>query len=331
MAKVPVWRAKQREETAMVMEWSTDSVPPAARFDQWRQACCEHVYALTPERKASGTFHGAIARRQLGPLDVTDISCDGHVVRRREQDISEYPGDTYYIYLQRQGSAWFDQHQRRCVAEAGDIVIADPNLAFSTGTDGAFHFRLWRITRTRLRPLLAIRSGDLPMLRIGREQAEAQLISDWLDALLRQHEGLSPAGLEQAVSTLCGLVAGAAGGAPEFRETTRLARRRALLQRVKREVEQRAPELDLTPELIAASCGLSLRSLHQLFLLGDCSFHEYLTRTRLARAHTLLREPSARHLGAAEIGFAAGFCEVSTFYRRFKKRYGVTPGECRAG
>eukprot|EP01136_Pigoraptor_vietnamica_P039456 Opistho-1_new@10293 len=132
------------EETAMVMEWSTDSVPAAARFDQWREACCEHVYALTPERASRGSaFHGAIARRQLGALDVTDIACDGHVVRRREQDISECPGDTYYIYLQRQGRAWFDQHQRRCVAEAGDIVIADPNLAFSTGTDGAFDFRLW--------------------------------------------------------------------------------------------------------------------------------------------------------------------------------------------
>jgi AraC family transcriptional activator of tynA and feaB len=320
------------EETAMVMEWSTDSVPAAARFDQWREACCEHVYALTPERASRGSaFHGAITRRQLGALDVTDIACDGHVVRRREQDISECPGDTYYIYLQRQGRAWFDQHQRRCVAEAGDIVIADPNLAFSTGTDGAFDFRLWRIDRARLRPLLALRSGELPMLRIGREQAERELIASWLDALLRQHASLSPASLELAVGTLCALVAGAAGAAPELREPTRLARRQALLQRVMREVERRAPEMDLTPERIATSAGLSLRSLHQLFLLSDCSFHEFLTRTRLARAHALLRDPSAHHLGTAEIGFAVGFAEVSTFYRRFRQRYGMTPGEWRAG
>lgn len=314
----------------MVMEWSTDSVPAAARFDQWREACCEHVYALTPERQARGAFNGAISRRQLGALDVTDIACDGHLVRRREQDISDCPGDTYYIYLQRRGRAWFDQHRRRCVAEAGDIVIADPNLAFSTGTDGAFDFRLWRINRARLQPLLALRSGELPMLRIAREQAEAELIADWLSTLLRQHARLSPASLEQAVGTLCALVAGAAGAAPELREPTRLARRQALLLRVMREVERRASEMDLTGERIAAGCGLSLRSLHQLFLLGDCSFHEFLTRTRLERARTLLREPSTRHLGTAEIGFTAGFGEVSTFYRRFKQRYGMTPGEWRA-
>lgn len=315
----------------MVMEWSTDSVPAAARFDQWREACCEHVYALTPERKTRGAFHGAISRRQLGALDVTDITCDGHLVRRREQDISDCPGDTYYIYLQRQGHAWFEQHQRRCLVQAGDIVIADPNLAFSTGTDGAFDFRLWRITRSRLRPLLALRSGELPMLRIGREQAEAELIAGWLDALLRPHATLSPASLDLAVDTLCALVASAAGAAPELREPTRLARRQALLQRVMREVERHASEMDLRPERIASTCGLSLRSLHQLFLLGDCSFHEFLTRTRLTHAHSLLRDPSARHLGTAEIGFSAGFGEVSTFYRRFKQRYGVTPGEWRAG
>jgi len=314
----------------MVMQWSTESVPAAARFDHWREACREHVYALTPERQTRGAFHGAIARRQLGSLDVTDIACDGHVVRRREQDISECPGDTYYIYLQRQGRAWFDQQQRRCVAEPGDIVIADPNLAFSTGTDGAFDFRIWRITRPRLHPLLALRSGELPMLRIGREQAEAELIASWLDALLRPRATLSPASLDLAVDTLCALVASAAGAAPELREPTRLARRQAQLHRVKREVERHASEMDLTPQRIAAGCGLSLRSLHQLFLLGDCSFHEFLTRTRLARAHALLREPSAQHLGTAEIGFAAGFGEVSTFYRRFKQRYGMTPGEWRA-
>lgn len=315
----------------MVTEWSTDSVPAAQRFDQWREACCQHVYALTPERTERGPFQGAIARRHLGALDVADIVCDGHLVQRREQDIRERPSDTYYIYLQRQGRAWFDQHGSRCVAEAGDIVIADPNLAFNTGTDEAFDFRLWRIDRARLRPLLALRSGELPMLRIGREHAERDLIAGWLDGLLRQHARLTPASLDLAVGTLCALVASAVGEAPELREHGKLARRKAQLLRVQRWVEQRSSDMGLTAHQTAAGFGLSLRTLHQLFALSDCSFHEFLTRARLARAHTLLRDPAAQDLGTAEIGFAAGFGEVSTFYRRFKQRYGMTPGEWRAG
>lgn len=321
----------------MVTEWSTDSVPDAARFDEWREACCEHVYALTPQREPAAKrrpFHGAIARRQLGALDVTDIVCDGHLVQRRAQDIDERPSDTYYVYLQRQGRAWFEQQgQPRCVAEAGDIVIADPNRPFRTGTDDpAFDFRLWRIARERLQPLLALCSGQqLPMRHIDRALAERELIASWLDGLLRHHAGLSPASRDMALGTLCALVAGAVGAGADQHEPTRLARRRALLLRVQQQVEQRAAEMDLTPERVARAFGVSLRTLHQLFALSGCSFHEYLTRTRLARAQALLRDPASRHLGTAEIGFAAGFGEVSTFYRRFKQRYGMAPGEFRTG
>ncbi len=320
----------------MLTEWSTDSVPAATRFDEWREACCEHVYALTPQRQPAvhqrQPFHGAIARRHLGALDVTDIVCDGHLVQRREQDIDECPGDTYYVYLQRQGRAWFEQQGQRCVAEAGDIVIADPNLAFRTGTDGVFNFRLWRIERTRLHPLLALSPGEpLSMHHIDRAHTERELIANWLDGLLRHHAGLSPASRDMALGTLCALVAGAVGSGADAHEPTRLARRRALLLRVQQQVELRATEMDLTPERVARAFGVSLRTLHQLFALSDSSFHEHLTRARLARAHALLRDPASRHLGTAEIGFAAGFGEVSTFYRRFKQRYGVAPGEFRAG
>jgi AraC-like DNA-binding protein len=218
------------------------------------------------------------------------------------------------------------------VAEAGDIVIADPNLAFNTGTDGAFDFRLWRIERERLRPLLALRpGGELPMLRMGRESAERELIASWLDGLLRQHARLAPTSLDVAVGTLCTLVASAAGAAPELGETGKLARRKAQLLRVQKWTEQRSTDLGLTPQQAARECGLSLRTLHQLFAQSDCSFHEFLTRARLARAHAMLRDPAWRHLGTADVGFAAGFGEVSTFYRRFRQRYGMAPGECRAG
>ncbi|MBT9465561.1 helix-turn-helix domain-containing protein [Hydrogenophaga sp.] len=312
----------------MALKWSTECVPPAQRFDQWREACRHHVYALSPERRTRHPFQGSIARHQLGMSDVIDIVCEGHLVQRREEDIHDSPGDTYCVYLQRRGSAWFEQQGQRCVAEAGDIVFVDPHRAFSTGTAGDFDFRLWRIERARLRPLLATRSGEMPMRRMGSGGA-SELIASWLDTLLHQHEKLSPNSLDLACNTLCALVADAAGAHPDQRDSSRLARRQALLQRVKRHVEQHSSDMGLTPASVAATFGVSVRTLHQLFTLSDGSFHEYLTSARLGHAHALLRDPQALHMDTAGIGFAAGFGEVSTFYRRFKQRYGMTPSECR--
>jgi len=325
-------RAHHREiqETAMLVEWSTAAVSPPKRFEEWREVCCQQVYALTPERSAREPFNGQLRLHRAGALDVADIRCDGHLVQRRPQDISTCPSDTYYIYMQLEGRAWFEQGRRHQVTEPGDIIIADPNVAFNTGTDGTFNFRLWRLERSRLEPLLARQMTALPMIKVSRNQGEGALINSWLDALLRNYATLSGGGLDLAFGTLCALVANMAGLAPEMHEHGRLGRRAAQLQRVLRQIELRAADPDLSPATMAAELALSLRALHQLCKLADKTFHEHLTQVRLAKAHDLLHDPAFSHLSTTNIGFAAGFRETSTFYRRFKSRYGAAPGEFRA-
>ncbi|MFO6419347.1 helix-turn-helix domain-containing protein [Hylemonella sp. W303a] len=313
------------------MRWSTENLPPTQHFEQWREACRRHVYALSPERRGRGHFQGSISRHEQDELDVTDIRCDGHLVRRSQRDIDEQPGDTYYIYLQGRGRVWFEQQGLRCVLESGDMVIADPNIPFSTGTDQLFDFRLWRVQRRRLQARLRLGSTGLAMHRIEKTQAERELIANWLDVLLHQHEGLAPPNAEIALDTLHRLVASVIDQAAPPQEPVRRARRRALLARVQREVTRRAAEMDLTPERMASAFGMSLRALHQLFALSGLSFQEFLTKARLERAQALLRAPECGHLSTAEIGFEAGFAEVSTFYRRFRQRHGMTPGEWRVG
>jgi AraC-like DNA-binding protein len=314
----------------MFMRWSTDDLPQTQRFERWREACSQHVYALTPEHRACGTFQGSISRHRQGGLDVTDIRCDGHLVRRSQRDIDEQPGDTYYIYLQGAGHAWFEQQGQRCVLASGDMVIADPNIPFTTGTDRVFDFRLWRVERHRLQARLRLGATGLTMHRLDQACAERELIACWLDGLLHHHTGLTATNAELALDTLHMLVAGVVGLPAPTPEPVRRARRRALLARVQKVVAQRASEMDLAPERIASAFGMSLRALHQLFALSDLSFHEFLTKVRLERAHALLRAADCQHLSTAEIGFEAGFGEVSTFYRRFRQRYGMTPGEWRA-
>ncbi|MBP6852473.1 MAG: helix-turn-helix domain-containing protein [Rhodoferax sp.] len=323
--------SREVQESAMFVEWSTEAVSPARRFEGWREVCSQQVYALTSEWRNREPFKGRMQLHRAGALDVADVRCDGHLVQRRPRDISACPSDTYYIYLQLQGHAWFEQGGSRHVAGPGDIIIADPNIAFSTGTDNTFDFRLWRLKRAHLEPLLALRASVLPMIKVSGSHGEGALINSWLDGLLRNYTALSGGGLDLAFGTLCALVANVAGLAPEMRDHGRLGRRAALLHRVLRQIELRATDPDLSPGAMADEFALSLRALHQLFELSDRTFHECLTQVRLAKAHALLHDPASTGLSTAEIGFAAGFRETSTFYRRFKARYGAPPGDFRPG
>ena len=73
---------------------------------------------------------------------------------------------------------------------------------------------------------------------------------------------------------------------------------------------------------IAVACGLSEYHFIRLF---KKAFHytpyQYLIRTRLSRAATLL----AKRVAATEVAFRVGFADLASFSKAFKKHYGLSP------
>ncbi len=52
---------------------------------------------------------------------------------------------------------------------------------------------------------------------------------------------------------------------------------------------------------------------------------------RLTRAHHVLSDPHSGGLTITAIAYAAGFGDLSYFSRCFRRRFGATPSEIRAG
>ena len=59
-----------------------------------------------------------------------------------------------------------------------------------------------------------------------------------------------------------------------------------------------------------------------------CTFNDYVNGLRVGFAADLLRNTG---LSASQSGFEAGFDSLSTFYRAFKQRYGLSPKAYKAG
>jgi AraC-like DNA-binding protein len=75
--------------------------------------------------------------------------------------------------------------------------------------------------------------------------------------------------------------------------------------------------------------GLSERSIYLLFERSGLSFAAFVTDERLARTTTMLLDPARRQLRIGDIAFAAGFGDLTTFNRSFRRRYGQTPSSLR--
>ncbi|MDR5761849.1 AraC family transcriptional regulator [Caballeronia sp. LZ035] len=80
---------------------------------------------------------------------------------------------------------------------------------------------------------------------------------------------------------------------------------------------------------LAAHCGFGMRRFHQLFndAFGETP-HRYLQRLRLDTALTRLADP---HAALMDIALDCGFADQSTFTHAFTKRFGMAPGQWRAG
>jgi AraC-like DNA-binding protein len=313
------------------MHWRSNDIPVRDQYSSWREACCQHIYSVTAEREQQiRAFRGELDVRRVGSLDVTGVRCEGHVVLRTDDDIRRTTSDTYYLYYQVGEGAWFTQRGRRFQGQRGDIVLADPNLPFSTGTTADFDFRLFRLPRASIDRYLAT-PGHLPMIHLAVGSAECALLSSCLFALWEHGDRLDTRMAEPVAETLARLIAMTAGVAPEMTDAAYDAVRVATLERALQYIARHYTDPGLSPVLAARALGVSVRKLHLLFSTSGKTFGEHVADRRLEEARLLLVSPGTSLRPIADIAFDVGYSDLSTFYRAFRARWGATPGDVRAG
>ncbi len=123
------------------------------------------------------------------------------------------------------------------------------------------------------------------------------------------------------------LMALAIGATGEAREIARgRGVRAARLEAIKTDLTRDA---SLSIDAIARRQGVTPRYVQLLFEHQGTTFGEFVTERRLDVARSMLRSPRYAGWSIAGVAFEAGFKDLSHFNRRFRRRFGLTPGEFR--
>jgi AraC family transcriptional regulator, positive regulator of tynA and feaB len=102
--------------------------------------------------------------------------------------------------------------------------------------------------------------------------------------------------------------------------------------RVKAYIERHLADPELSVNGIAASCAMSVRTIHRAFQSDPAgSVSAYVWARRLDQCRAALRDASQAHRSITDVCFSWGFNSTSHFSRLFKERFGVSPREYRAG
>ena len=105
----------------------------------------------------------------------------------------------------------------------------------------------------------------------------------------------------------------------------------ARLKLVRKDILERLADPELRIEAVALRQGITPRYIQRLFESENTTFSDFVRDRRLELAFRLLRERDPASCSITTIAYDAGFSDITSFNRAFRRRFEATPSEVRAG
>ncbi|MBM7518701.1 helix-turn-helix transcriptional regulator [Nocardioides nitrophenolicus] len=290
-------------------------------IDEWVSRCSSAYVPLRVD-VAKPAFRGAIRERSIGDLSVCQVAATSSVVSRTAAHASADPRESLMFTGALAGTTVVVQNGRVSELGAGGFYLIASDLPYG---------------------LRIPRHNDLASLRIP--VSALQLRPDELGVL---GGATLHGGVEQARILVCRIRELAAAPAPataeDERVTVELARAvlhvlrygetshpvlsgPAILASARWFIDTHHARASLTIDEVAQRFVVSRRHLESQFARTDTTPAAYLREARLRHACDLLsQEPST---SVTAIAARAGFSDVNTFIRSFRREHGATPAQWR--
>jgi len=237
----------------------------------------------------------------------------------------------YVLVRPADGRAIIEQGERRVSLRAREATILD--LACET------RFRLSQLGRIDLialdpeqLPALASADAGELMRPVPRGNRGLQVLAHYGALLLRGLFPLNSAALQDlAIKHVHDLIDVMMKDRSLPGTLHSADRRASRLMAIKADIEVRLERRELSLDMIAGLHGVTPRAIQKAFEGEGRAFSEYVLERRLERAWLRLVSADEAPLSISNVAFEVGFGDLSYFNRSFRKRFGCSPSQAKAG
>jgi len=295
--------------------------------NQWRDVLCNMVAGASIDwvnNEPSAAFVGTSAFADTQIIEVAG-NTPVHVVCEKTAVAKT---DSYELVLQCEGSCHGRHAKRNVDWEVGDLVLFDSTKSYDIVHPTDFHVLMWRLPKKVVAPMLAAPDQTVGM-RIPGNRGPGAVLRNFMRSLLLEFQQLDTFSQQNLLMHLCGLVGltlGASKEALQAQSDTQQAVRR---QQIYTYIENHFHDPSLTVQRTARDLRMSTRWLYALLEHCEDSFAVKVAHRRLEESRKLLTDPRYTRLSISDIAFRVGFSNLSTFNRRFRNRYGMSPRDAR--
>ena len=307
--------------------WTSDGLAQRDAISQWREWAASTIAPIEVEVFDQNAFAARWVSHGIGQLRLLHLNAPAQrVTHTGAEGSAGRAAPSIQLVYARQGALKTRMAGKTFVVQPGQFVLLD-NTRF---------YEMEMATPHECLDLM-MPQGWLekhlpdPEALLGKPISAREGWGAPLGALLESMcHGLESAPLPRPlIAEQVGSLLSLATGFHEPPEGTR--HRGQLARRILRRIESDFADPDLCPESVAADCNISKRYLQTLLAGSGTSFVQELNAIRLDRASDLLADPRAGGLSIAEIAYRTGFLDAGYFARLFRKRFGITPSQWRAG
>jgi AraC family transcriptional activator of tynA and feaB len=270
-------------------------------------------------------FAGWVRPLSVSGFMAVDICSIGGRVERTHRDVCLDGLDRYKAVFQVAGQSRFYQNDQAVQLSVGDVALIDSARPWACISDD--RSARWLTLYLPRRSLIANIGFEPPggACRRGELTAGRLLYEVVLSSLRGGGAASSPEDsyMQLVVYDLLGALF-----APS--DPPRLSSRHAnkLFMRIRSVIKDRFADPDFGPREAAAEAGISLRYLQTLFTRHGSTCTEFIYLLRLSHAARLLdrRALLCTSEPLSAIAYACGFRDYTHFARKFRQRFGYSPG-----
>jgi AraC family transcriptional regulator, positive regulator of tynA and feaB len=270
------------------------------------------------------SFSGWLRTLSVCGFTAVDISCNAHRIERTHQHVRLDDMDHYKAVFQVAGHSTIHQNDQCVRLGAGDVALVDAARPMKCVSNEA---RVQRLCLHLPRRSLVSHLGFEPQGGVYSHSGApaARLLYEVVHDALKGIEPACPA-VDSYMQLAVYSLLGALFAPPDPPSSSRHAHK--LFMRIRHLIKDRAADPDFGPPQAASEAGISLRYLQKLFTQRNLTCTDFIYSLRLNHAARLLdrrslldtREP------ISTIAYACGFRDYTHFARKFRDRFGYSPG-----
>lgn len=286
--------------------------------DDLKRICGSFDVATTAEQ--GHKLLGAVEGRRLSRFEAAVVSVTADRISRDRAMIRKDPGEHLFLVLQCDGSTRIIQRDRTTDLNVGDLYLVDSSQPSEFIYRGQHSCQI-SLHIPRDEALHRLGQSCTGGVGIDRRDPLALALNGVLHRIALDNGG--GVALTEALYNILGAYLCA-------RESGTADSSGALYQKAIECIARRACDPDFDLDALVSDLGVSRRTLQRAFGRQSESVTGVLLSTRLNHAKLRLGSlPPDDRGNIAQIAYESGFNDLSHFYRVFRERFGVPPGQSR--